>query len=167
MDQHGLTLALYNWYPLTDLVRDILDLPVLHRVVDPLMRCNVTFLNDGDEHGWHFDANDFVVSLLLQSAERGGAFEFAPGIRSDADQNFDGVRAVMEGKPDLTRTLKVEPGTLVLFKGRHALHRVIPVAGGRPRIIALFSYDEREDTNWGPDAQRRVFGRAAGEVPVP
>ena len=167
MDPLGPTLALYNWGPLTDLVRDILGLPILHRVVDPLMRCNVTYLNDGDEHGWHFDTNDFVVSLLLQSAEQGGGFEFAPGIRSDDDENFDGVRAVMDRKPDLTRLLKVEPGTLVLFKGRHALHRVTPVAGGRPRIIALFSYDERPDTDWDRTRSRRVFGRAAGEAPVP
>ncbi|MDH3662357.1 MAG: hypothetical protein OEU92_20400 [Alphaproteobacteria bacterium] len=167
MDAGGPTLALYQWDPLLNLVRDILDLPVLHRVVDPLMRCNFTYLTDGDEHGWHFDGNDFVVSLLLQSAEQGGAFEFAPDIRNDHDENFDGVRAIMDGKPGLTRHLAVEPGTLALFRGRHALHRVTRVAGKRPRIITLFSFDERQDTDWGPAAQRRVFGRSAGEAPVP
>ena len=167
MDGSGPTLALYAWEPLTTLVRDILGLPVLHRVTDLLMRCNFTYLSDGDEHGWHFDGNDFVVSLLLQSAEDGGAFEFAPGIRTESDENFDGVRAIMDGKPGLTRFLRVETGTLVLFKGRNTLHRVTRVAGQRPRIIALFSYDERQDTDWGPAAQRRVFGRAAGEIPAP
>lgn len=166
MDPQGATLTLYEWDELTALVRDILDLPALYRVEDPLMRCNFTFLTDGDEHGWHFDGNDFVVSLLLQAAENGGAFEFAPGLRSDEDENFEGVRAVMDGEPGLTRLLTAAPGTLALFRGRRALHRVTRVSGNRPRIIALLSYDERRDTVWGPEAQRRVFGRAAGEAPV-
>jgi hypothetical protein len=167
MDPAGATLGLYEWQPLTELVRDLLGLYALYRVEDPLMHCNFTYLGDGDEHGWHFDGNDFVVSLLLQSARRGGAFEYAPGIRSADDENFDGVAAVMNGSPGLTRLLAVEPGTLALFRGRQALHRVTRVEGNRPRIILLLSYDERRDTIWGPEAQRRVFGRAAGEAPVP
>jgi len=167
LDAAGPTLALYEWEPLTALVRDLLGLDRLYRVEDPLMRCNVTYLSEGDEHGWHFDGNDFVVSLMLQAAERGGAFEYAPGIRTAEDENFDGVAAVMDGRPGLSRLLAVEPGTLALFRGRRALHRVTRVEGARPRIILLLSYDERRETVWGPEAQRRVFGRAAGEAPVP
>ena len=166
MDPAGATLALYEWAGLTEFVREMLDLPALYLVKDPLMRCNFTYLRDGDEHGWHFDGNDFVVSLLLQSAEQGGAFEFAPGIRDDGDENFDGVAAVMDGTPGLTRLIQAEPGTLALFRGRRALHRVTQVRGPRPRIILLLSYDERQDTVWGAEAQQRVFGRVAGEAPV-
>ena len=161
------TLGLYEWDPLLDLVRDILDLPELHRMTDPLMRCNLTFLSDGDQHGWHFDGNDFVVSLLLQSGEEGGAFEFAPGIRTTDDENYDAVRSAMDGRPGTTQLLAIEPGTLVLFQGRYALHRVTEVRGQRPRIIALFSYDEREETTKGPEVHRRIFGRTLGEAPVP
>ena len=159
-------LRLYEWDPLLELVRDILDLPELHRLTDPLMRCNLTFIGDGDQHGWHFDANDFVVSLLLQSGEEGGAFEFAPGVRTEDDENYDGVRAVMDEEPGTTRLLAIEPGTLVLFQGRRALHRVTPVRGDRTRIIALFSYDERAETSYGPDVHHRIFARTAGEAPV-
>ncbi|MCB9946374.1 MAG: arpA protein [Rhodospirillaceae bacterium] len=166
MDPAGPTLAVYDWQPLTDLVRDILGLPALYRVADPLMRCNFTILRDGDAHGWHFDGNDFVVSLLLQKPEEGGLFEYAPGIRSGRDENYDGVRAVMDDTPGLTRFQDVAPGTLVLFRGRQALHRVTPVRGARPRVIALLSYDERPEQVWGPDSHRRVFGRTVGEPAV-
>ena len=166
LDPAGPTLAVYEWEPLTALVRDVLEMQALHRVADPLMRCNFTILGDGDQHGWHFDGNDFVVSLLLQKPQAGGLFEFAPGIRGDDAPNFDAVRAVMDGRPGLTRLLEVEPGTLALFRGAHALHRVTPVGGPRPRIIALFSFDRRPGVEFGEAAQRRVFGRTAGEAPV-
>jgi hypothetical protein len=167
MDPAGPTLAVYEWDALTRLVGDILELPALYRVADPLMRCNFTILGDGDEHGWHFDGNDFVVSLLLQAPESGGAFEFAPGVRDETDENFATVKAIMDGAPGLTRLQSVEPGTLVLFRGKRALHRVTRVSGPRPRIIALFSYDEAPGMVWDAAIQRRVFGRAAGEAPVP
>jgi hypothetical protein len=32
-------------------------------------------------------------------------------------------------------------GALVLFRGRYALHRVTPVEGARPRLLAALSYD--------------------------
>ena len=43
-----------------------------------MVGCMLTVLGAGDELGWHFDANDGVVSLMLQEAGAGGAFEFAP-----------------------------------------------------------------------------------------
>ena len=51
----------------------------------------------GDELGWHFDGADFVVTLLLQAPEAGGAFEFAPMLRSEDDRNDEGVRALLAG----------------------------------------------------------------------
>ena len=33
---------------------------------------------------WHFDTNDFAVTVLVQPADEGGIFEFVPQIRSDA-----------------------------------------------------------------------------------
>jgi hypothetical protein len=39
------------------------------------------------------------------------------------------------------------PGTLMIFQGRHSLHRVSPVRGSRPRHVALLAYDPRPGTN--------------------
>jgi len=156
----GATLQIYEWQPLIDLVADILDLPALYTVSDPMMRCNYTYLGDRDEHGWHFDGNDFVVSLMVQSAQEGGAFEFAPNIRDDKDPNYGGVRDVMDGLPGTTRLIHARPGTLALFRGRYALHRVTRVSGSQMRIIALLSYHEQPGLMNGPEAQFRVFGRS-------
>ena len=163
MDPAGATLMIYEWTPLIRLVADILDLDDLFTVADPMMRCNYTFLGDGDEHGWHFDGNDFVVSLMIQAADTGGAFEFAPNIRDADAPNYAGVRDVMDDKPGLTRKINAKPGTLALFRGQRALHRVTRVSGDTKRIIALLSYHEQPGLMNGPDAQFRVFGRSHGQ----
>lgn len=155
----GPIMRLYRWDGLTALIADLLELPALHRVADPLLCCNVSIMGDGDQHGWHFDSNDFVVSLLLQKPERGGHFVFAPAIRSDADPNYDGVARAFAGDPAVLRTPTIEPGTLVLFRGRHAVHRVTPIEGSRPRIIALFSYDRRPDMHFTERSRMNVLGR--------
>ena len=149
--------------PLVRLVADILEMPELHVVADPMMRCNFTILGDGDEHGWHFDGNDFVVSLMIQQAESGGEFEFAPNVRDSGRPNYEDVRAVMDERPGSSRLIRAEPGTLALFRGRRSLHRVTRVRGSRQRIIALLSYHETPGLVNGPEAQRRVFNRAYGE----
>lgn len=160
LPEDGLILSLYRRDELTRLVADILGEPVLHRVADPLMSCNVTVLGEGDEHGWHFDGNDFVVSLLLQAPERGGAFEFAPYIREEGNENYEAVAAAMDGRPGLVRSKSVAAGTLMIFCGRRALHRVSPVSGKQPRLIALFSYDRKPGMVWGREARLRAVGRA-------
>ena len=54
---------------------------------------------------------------------------------------------------------ELRPGTLSLFRGQRSLHHVTRVAGARPRLIALFSYDRRPGM-WFPDEVRRgVYGR--------
>jgi hypothetical protein len=78
----GAVHGIYGAPALIDLVRDILGLKGLYRVADSLVSVNVTYMSEGDQHGWHFDDNDFVVSLLLQMPERGGAFEFVPRFTS-------------------------------------------------------------------------------------
>lgn len=156
----GPIMRLYRWDGLTRLIADLVALSTLHRVADPLLSCNVTIMGDGDQHGWHFDSNDFVVSLLLQAPERGGRFVFAPGIRSDSDPNYDGVARALDGDSAVTRVPEFTPGTLVLFRGKNSVHRVTPIEGARPRIIALFSYDQRPDMKFSERSRMNVLGRA-------
>lgn len=156
---NGPVMRLYRWDGLTRLIAELLELPALHRVADPLLSCNVTIMGDGDQHGWHFDSNDFVVSLLLQAPAHGGRFVFAPGIRGDSDPNYDGVARALDGDPAVTRVPDFEPGTLVLFRGKNSIHRVTPIEGQRPRIIALFSYDQRPDMHFSERSRMNVLGR--------
>ena len=159
LPRDGLILSLYRSDELMKLVADILGEPELHRVADPLMSCNVTMLGHGDEHGWHFDGNDFVVSLLLQAPDGGGGFEFAPYIRDEGAENYPAVAAAMDGVPGAVRQKAVRAGTLMIFCGRRALHRVAPVSGSTPRLIALFSYDRRPGMTWGAESRLRAVGR--------
>jgi hypothetical protein len=58
----------------------------------------------------------------------------------------------------------VEAGTLLIFCGRRALHRVSPIEGATPRVIALLSYDRAPGVVYSGDVYQRVVGRPA---PVP
>jgi hypothetical protein len=98
---------------------------------------------------------------LLQAPEAGGTFDFAPNIRKDGEENYGDVAAAIEGHSQSVRSIKVEAGTLLLFCGRRALHRVPPVCGRLPRVIALFSYDRKPGVRYGSEVYARVVGRTA------
>jgi len=153
------TRALYEWPPLTRFIAAVTAEPELYTCADPLASCVITVLAPGDSHAWHYDQNDFVVSLLLQGAERGGLFEYAPNIRSEEDENYAGVERMLDGDPSLRRTGAVTPGCLALFRGRRSLHHVTKVEGSRPRLIALFSYDRKPGMKFTPDVHLRALGR--------
>jgi hypothetical protein len=159
LSRSGLLRSLYASHALRGRIAQMLDEPELHALADPVMACTCTVMYDGDTHGWHFDLNDFVVSILLQAPEAGGTFDFAPNIRDAAQENYDAVADVLDGRSPHMRSVKVEAGTLLLFCGRRALHCVPPVAGPIPRVIALFSYDRRPGVHYGPEQYQRVVGR--------
>lgn len=160
----GVIRRLYASSALTDLVADLLEEPSLHRCADPLLSCAATVMGEGDQHGWHFDSNDFVVTLLLQKPVEGGEFEFCPGIRSDGNQNFAGVAEVMDGIAPGLRQPRVEVGTLMLFRGKYSLHRVTPVVGARQRVIAIFSYDRQPGMMFSERTQPQAVGRTAAQA---
>jgi hypothetical protein len=159
LHKFGLLRTLYGNETLTRRIAQMLNEPALFQLADPVMACTSTVMYDGDNHGWHFDLNDFVVSILLQAPEAGGTFDFAPNIRDDGDENYPGVAAVLDGRSSAVRSISVEAGTLLLFCGRRALHCVPPVAGSVPRVIALFSYDRIPDVRYTGDIYARVVGR--------
>ena len=115
----------------------------------------------GREHPWHFDTNEFTVSMLTQEAEDGGEFEYAPNIRSAREENFAAVRDVLDGDAGhITRRLPLRPGDLQLFQGRYSLHRVSPVRGAVARHSAIFAYSERPGVVGRVARTRQLFGRA-------
>ncbi|HTO57755.1 MAG TPA: hypothetical protein VMJ74_08160, partial [Pseudomonadales bacterium] len=128
---------------------------------DPLGALNLAVMGDGDELQWHYDQTDFVVSLALRDAQSGGDFEVAPKLRSDADENYPGVARVLAGERDAVTRLPMTPGTLLIFAGRHSLHRVSPIAGSIERLVALLGYDTKQGTKSTPHLQRKRYGRVA------
>lgn len=145
-------------------VADCFGLPRVHELADPLSGLVVNVVNPGMEHPWHFDTNEFTVSMLTQRAEDGGVFEYCPNIRSAEAENLGDVRRVLTGHGgDLVRRLTPRPGDLQLFKGRYSLHRVSAVAGNTARHTAIFAYSERAGVIGSVARTRQLFGRVLPE----
>lgn len=140
--QHALR-RLFEWDGLMEFLAACLEKKELFRYADPMGALNVAVMKDGDYLRWHFDQTDFVTSIALQDAEEGGDFECVPNIRRADAENYDKVRAVLQG--DRTGVVKVEmdPGALVLFQGRYTIHRVTPIKGKALRLVALLGYDTK------------------------
>ncbi|MEU5212302.1 arpA protein [Streptomyces sp. NPDC020742] len=140
------------------------QLPQLHELADPLSGLVLNVVEPGKEHPWHFDTNEFTVSMLTQDAESGGVFEYCPNIRSAHDEHFGAVGDVLAGRGErLIRRLPLRPGDLQLFKGRYSLHRVSPVRGGTARHSAIFAYSERPGVIGSVARTRQLFGRVRPE----
>jgi hypothetical protein len=141
-------------------VADCFALPELHELADPLSGLCLNVIAPGRAHPWHFDTNEFTVSMLTQRADEGGVFEYCPNIRSADDEHLDDVASVLAGDGGhLVRRLDLRPGDLQLFRGRFALHRVSTVRGARARHTAIFAYSERPGVIGSAERTRQLFGR--------
>lgn len=156
----------YEWDPVKDLIEAILDRGPIYRYADPFGALNLAVMGEGDLLQWHFDQTDFVVSLAIQSAESGGDFEVAPRIRSENDERYDDVAAVLSGDRSRVETLPMRPGTLLVFEGRYSLHRVSPIAGRRWRHVGLLAYDTAPGTMGSDLLRADRYGRTEA-FPIP
>src|SRR6202521_2696976 len=157
----SLIRRLYEWDGLLAFFELALSKPRLWRYADPLGGLNLAVMEDGDELLWHFDQTDFVVSLLLQPSARGGIFEYVPNIRSASEPDFASVHRLLDCRRGGVIELELAPGTLALFEGRTSIHRVSPIEGDQPRLIALFGYDTKPGTMSSEGLKQRRYGRVA------
>ena len=74
------------------------------------------------------------------------------------NQVFERVEEVLGGRlqPD---TLQFEPGDLVLFRGRNALHRVTPTEGPITRMLAVFAFNDQPGVKLSDSALATIYGR--------
>lgn len=138
----------------------VLGETALHPYADPLSSINLHFAGAGQELGWHFDNSSFAITLLIQAPDAGGTFEYVADLR-DADSgemNFPGVAEVLDGKRQV-KTLAIDPGTLVLFRGRNSLHRVTPVEGERERMLVVLAYNSEPGISLSESARMTFYGR--------
>ena len=156
----NLITRIYEWQLLIDFLAVVMGKPQLHTMADPLARINVMTYYAGEALNWHFDRSEFTTTLLLQSPSSGGLFEYRSGLRSSSDPNYEGVSRLLGGKDDRVATLPLEPGTLNIFKGRNTAHRITPVKGARPRIIAVLSYYEKANVSFSDAERVGFFGRS-------
>ena len=135
-------------------------LPEIHPLADPLAGVCLNVIPPGKAHPWHFDTNEFAVSILTQEPEGGGTFEYCPNVRSATAENVTDVRGVLGGnRDDLVTRLTLRPGDLQLFMGRFSLHRVTTVRGPTERHSAIFAYSERPGVVGNVERTRQLFGR--------
>ena len=139
-------------------IKDCLEEEKFYRYADPLADVIINMAEEGNGFPWHFDTNNFTVTLAIQNADSGGDFEYAPNIRRDGEA-FDEVKEVLDERSDNVRKLTLEPGDLQLFKGRYSLHRVAPLFGSTPRYVAIFSYVEEPNMVGSPTRTKQLYGR--------
>jgi len=164
IDPEAIISQLYGNELFRHFVAACFGLPELYELADPLSALVLNVIRPGLEHPWHFDTNEFTVSLLIQEAEAGGVFEYCPNIRSSVDENLDAVSAVLDGRGEhLVHRLTLRPGDLQLFRGRYALHRVSAVRGGTDRHTAIFAYSERPGVIGSVARTKQLFGRVLPE----
>ncbi|MBI4935956.1 MAG: hypothetical protein HY828_18910 [Actinobacteria bacterium] len=157
--QGSILREIYEWPPFAPFIQAALGEDQFHRYADPLADVIVNTAEEGNGFPWHFDTNNYTVTLAIQNAEVGGDFEYSPYVRTPLDENYTGVQAVLDGHSDTIRTLQLEPGDLQIFKGRYSLHRVTPLAGHRMRYVAIFSYVEEPGMVGSPERTAQLYGR--------
>jgi hypothetical protein len=158
---------MYESEPMLHFVAAVLGVEGLYRSVDPLDALEISLFQEGDELGWHFDNSEFSVTLMLRPPNAGGAFEFHPAIRSGDAENFDAVRTAIAGSGPASTVLETAPGTLAIFKGRHALHRVTPVGGEVPRMNMVLTYGTEPNMHLTELTQKLFYGRRVEPAPAP
>lgn len=154
--EDGPGCALFGCRELVEFVRRLLGYASLYPSVCPTLSVMASVLDEGDENGWHFDTNDGVVSILLQAADDGGHFDFAPYLRDESDENYQEVARLFDGQLEPVRVAQAA-GMFSLFLGRRSPHRVTPVRStAKPRIVLLLSYDQHPGMAFTADMQRSV-----------
>lgn len=160
LEQFSDLRAIYANDAVVQFVSDCLGIAPIYRWADPL-GCNpYSVMDEGDYFPWHYDGNEFTVSILVQAPEQGGEFQYYPDLRTPEDENFDEVARVLSGDHSHVHTLALKPGDMQIFKGRFSMHRVTPVQGERSRYIALPTYVRDPDTVNRPERARQFYGRA-------
>lgn len=127
---------------------------------DPLAGLVATILPPGGCYPWHYDTNEYVVTIMIQPPESGGEFVYHQNLRRPGDENLDGLADALAGHPaEPPKTVKAGAGDLQLFLGRYSLHQVAETAGSLDRHVLVLSYAERPGVIGPVDRTRSVYGR--------
>lgn len=152
--------TLYDAPEFREFLCAVLNEPELHEYADALSSINLHYANEGQELGWHFDNSSFAITLMIQNPENGGAFEYVKDVR-DADSgemNYELSGKILDDEVP-TKTLSMDTGALVLFRGRNSVHRVTPVKGNRTRMLVVLAYNTEPGISLSESARMTFYGR--------
>ncbi len=160
LDDQLALCQLYRGEELLAFVAAALGRDVLYRSADALDALDISMFDDGDELGWHFDNSEFSITIMLQPAHAGGAFEFIPATRAADDERTVEIGEFLATGHGLTPVvLTPQAGTLSLFQGHRALHRVTPVVGSRTRINTVLTFGDRPEMFLTEQTRLLFYGR--------
>jgi hypothetical protein len=134
---------LYYWEPLKQFLADCLNKPELFIYEDPISNMIVNVGKKGQQFNWHFDTNEFTITLLLKPATSGGHFEYVPALRTSKDECYDEVKKVLDGDRSRVNRLELNAGDLQFFLGRFSLHQVTQNLGDEDRLLLIMSFTEK------------------------
>ncbi len=134
---------LYYWEPLKQFLAECLGKKELFIYEDPVSNMIVNVGKPGQQFNWHFDTNEFTITMLLQPAESGGHFEYVPDLRSAQDECYDEVKQVLDGDRSRVKRLDLNAGDLQFFLGRFSLHQVTANSGDTDRLLLIMSFSEK------------------------
>ena len=72
--------------------------------------------------------------------------------------NYEGVEELLNDKIGYD-SLSMDPGTLVLFRGRNSIHRVTPVKGELKRMLAVLAYNSEPNISLSETSRMTFYGR--------
>ncbi len=153
---------LYNNEVFKSFLCYVLGEETLYPYVDPLSSINLHYASEGQGLGWHFDNSSFAITLLIAKPKGGGEFEYVRDVR-DADageMGYELADKVVKGTVP-AKSISPEAGTLVLFRGRNSIHRVIPTIGDKTRMLSVLAYNNAPDVALSESARMTFYGRLA------
>ena len=151
---------LYHWPPLKQFLQECLGKDELHIYEDPVSNMIVNVGQPGQQFNWHFDTNEFTITMLLKPAQSGGVFEYVPGLRNASDECYDDVLAVLRGDRSRVKPLALNAGDLQFFLGRFSLHQVTENTGSTDRMLLIMSFAETAGMVGSMERSENLYGKA-------
>lgn len=154
---------LYYWEPLKRFLADCLQKEELHIYEDPVSNMIVNVGKPGQQFNWHFDTNEFTITMLLRPARSGGVFEYVPGLRTAEDECYEQVGRVLGGDRNQVRQLALNAGDLQFFLGRFSLHQVTENTGDSDRLVLIMSFADAPGMIGSKERVMNLYGKVTKE----
>ncbi len=159
LGEETVSRQLYYWNPLRRFLADCLGKKELFIYDDPISNMIVNVGKPGQQFNWHFDTNEFTITMLLKPASSGGYFEYVPGLRSQNDECYDEVKKVLDGDRSRVKRLPLNAGDLQFFLGRFSLHQVTENSGDGDRLLLIMSFTEKPGVIGNPVRAKDLYGK--------
>ena len=114
--------AIYEFDPFQLFIKHALGADRFFRYADPLADVIINVVEEGGGFPWHFDTNNFTVTLAIKNGRGGGVFEYVPNLRTPEDERFQAVADVLDETSQAVKSIDLVPGDLQIFKGLSLIH---------------------------------------------